>query len=47
MVTRMFRQQISKMVEMYIDDMVVKSKKSKEHVPDLVDVFEILRYHRL
>ena len=35
------------MVEMYIDDMVVKSKKSKEHVPDLVDVFEILRHHRL
>lgn len=47
MVTRMFRQQISKMVEMYIDDMVVKSKKSKEHVLDLVDVFEILRHHRL
>lgn len=25
--------------EVYIDDMVVKSKKSEEHVPNLVDVF--------
>lgn len=47
MVIRMFRQQISKIVEVYIDDMVVKSKKLEEHMPDLTEVFEILRHHRL
>ena len=35
------------MVEVYIDDMVVKSKKSEEHVPNLVKIFEILRQHKL
>ena len=46
-VTWMFRQQIGKIVEVYTDDMVVKSKKSREHMPDLTEVFEILRHHRL
>jgi len=34
-------------VEVYIDYMVVKSKKSEEHVLDLNEVFEILRHHKL
>ena len=33
--------------EVYIDDMVVKSKKVEEHVPNFTEVFEILRHHRL
>lgn len=47
MVTQMFRLQIDKTVEVYIDDMVVKSKKVEEHVPNFTEVFEILRHHRL
>ena len=47
MVTRMFKDQIRDIVEVYIDDMVVKSKKSEEHVPNLVEVFKILRQHKL
>lgn len=43
MVTWMLRQQIGKIVELYTDDMVVKSKKSEEHMLDLNEVFEILR----
>ena len=43
MATRMFKDHIWNMVEVYIDDVVVTSKKSKEHVPNLVEVFEILR----
>ena len=35
------------MVEVYIDDMVVKSKKSEEHVSNLVKIFEILRQRKL
>lgn len=34
-------------MEVYTDDVVVKSRKSEEHVLNLVEVFEILRQHKL
>ena len=47
MMTRMFREKIGHTVEVYIEDMVVKSKEEKGHIGDLTDIFEILRRHRL
>lgn len=47
MVTRMFRDQIGSTVEVYIDDMVVKSKENERQVTDLIEVFKILRRHKL
>ena len=47
MMTRMFELQMGKSNEVYIDDMVVKSKLVSEHVRDLGDIFGILRRHRL
>ena len=47
MITRMFEPQLGKNIEVYIDDMVVKSKVVSEHVGDLGDIFEILRRHKL
>ena len=50
MMTRMFREKISHTVEVYIDDMVVKSEKKKKkqgHVSDLTDIFEVLKQHKL
>ena len=47
MVTKMFEPQLGKNVEVYIDDMVVKSKLVSEHLADLVNIFEILRRHEL
>ena len=47
MMTRMFRDKIRYTVEMYIDDMVVKSKQKARHVEDLRGVFEVLQKHRL
>ena len=47
MMTKMFEQQLGKNVEVYIDDMVVKSKLVSEHVMDLTSIFEILREHKL
>ena len=35
MMTRMFELQLGKSIEVYIDDMVVKSKVVSEHVKDL------------
>ena len=47
MITRMFEPQLGKSIEVYIDDMVVKSKVVSEHVGDLEDIFEILRKQKL
>ena len=43
----MFRDKIGLTVEVYIDNMVVKSKRELQHVEDLQDVFATLRHHRL
>ena len=47
MMIRMFEPQLGKSIEVYIDDMVVKSKVVSDHVRDLGNIFEILRKHRL
>ncbi|KAL0405251.1 UNVERIFIED_CONTAM: hypothetical protein Slati_3839000 [Sesamum latifolium] len=36
-----------KNVEVYIDDMLVKSKKAEEHVKDLEETFSVLRKYKL
>ena len=43
----MFESQLGKNIEIYIDDMVVKSKIESEHVNDLENIFGILRRHKL
>ena len=47
MMTKMFEPQLGKNVEIYIDDMVVKSKLVSEHVEDLTSIFKILKEHKL
>ena len=47
MMTKMFESQMGKNIEVYIDDMVVKSKIVFEHIGDLTNIFEILRRHKL
>ena len=47
MMTRMFEPQLGKNIEIYIDDMVVKSKVEFEHVNDLGNIFGILKRHKL
>ena len=43
----MFESQLGKSIQVYIDDMVVKSKVVFEHVGDLGNIFETLRKHKL
>ena len=43
----MFKPQLGRSIEVYIDDMVVKSKVVSKHVEDLTNIFEILRKHKL
>ena len=40
MMTRMFESQLGKNIEIYIDDMVVKSKVKSEHVNDLGSILK-------
>ena len=47
MMMRMFRDKIRRMVEVYINDMVVKSKQEGQHIKDLQGTFEVLRQHKL
>ena len=47
MMTKMFEAQMGKNIEVYIDDMVVKSKIVSEHVGDLANIIKILRGHKL
>ena len=47
MMTKMFEPQLGKNVEVYIDDMVVKSKLVSEYLTNRTSIFEILRKHKL
>ena len=47
MMTRMFESQWGKNIEIYIDDMVVKSKVVSKHLGDLGDILEVLRKYKL
>ena len=47
MVTKMFKDQLGKNMEAYIDDMEVKSKVMENHLTDLVETFETLWKHHL
>ena len=47
MMTIIFREKIGHTVEVCIDDMVVKSKEEQGDVNDLMDIFEVLRWHKL
>ena len=43
----MFEPQLGKNIEVYINDMVVKSKVEFEHIDDLGNIFGILRKYKL
>ena len=45
LVTKMFRSLLGNTIEVYIDDMLVKSKQRQDHVTHLQQVFDILRQY--
>ncbi|KAK4383879.1 Polyprotein P3 [Sesamum angolense] len=47
LVDRIFRPQLGKNVEVYVSDMLVKSKEANSHVEDLEETFAVLRKYRL
>lgn len=43
----MFAEQIGRSMEVYVDDMLVKSKETCRHVKDLDDTFRVVRQFRM
>ena len=47
LVNKIFKEQIGRNMEVYVDDMLVKSKSSRNHVADLEETFDALRKYRM
>ena len=47
LVNKIFKEQISRNMEVYVDDMLVKSKSSMNHVADLEETFDVLQKYKM
>ena len=47
LVNKMFNKQISKNMEVYVDDMLVKSKEELTHLDDLKETFATLKQYQM
>jgi hypothetical protein len=47
LVNRMFEKQMGRNVEVYVDDMLVKSVEARDHVSDLKETFDTIRRYRM
>lgn len=46
-INKMFRNQIGRNVEVYVDNMLVKSLLNEQHLSDLGETFQILRRYKM
>ncbi|XP_057785571.1 uncharacterized protein LOC131003111 [Salvia miltiorrhiza] len=47
MMEKIFKEQLSKNISVYVDDMLVRSLRAEDHVSDLEEIFTVVRKHRL
>ena len=47
LVNQMFNKQIGRNMEVYVDDMLVKSKEEESHLDNLKETFETLRQYNM
>lgn len=47
LVNKMFRDQIDQNIEVYVDDMLVKSTQATGHIADLKETFNTLKRYKL
>ncbi|KAL0394777.1 UNVERIFIED_CONTAM: hypothetical protein Slati_4443900 [Sesamum latifolium] len=47
LVDKIFHPQIGRNIEVYVDDMLVKSKEARDHVADLEETLSVLRKYKL
>ena len=43
LINQMFTKKLGKKVEAYINDMVIKSRKLKDHIKDVEEMFEVFK----
>ncbi|VVA39116.1 Hypothetical predicted protein, partial [Prunus dulcis] len=47
LVNKIFKEQIGKTMEVYVDDMLVKAPKCADHIGNLAESFSLLRQYRM
>ena len=47
LVNKMFNRQIGRNMEVYVDDMLIKSKEENTHLDDLKEIFATLRQYQM
>lgn len=47
LMNKMFANQLGWIIEVYIDDMVIKSKEAVDHLWDIEECFQVLRHYRM
>lgn len=47
LVRKMFREHIGKSMKVYMDDMLVNSKKAVDHISDLDITFQTLKHYKM
>ncbi|KAI5317143.1 hypothetical protein L3X38_036850 [Prunus dulcis] len=47
LVNKIFKEQISRTMEVYVDDMLVKAPKRGDHLKNLTEAFSLLRQYRM
>ncbi|BBG99555.1 NAC domain containing protein 50 [Prunus dulcis] len=47
LVNKIFKEQIGKTIEVYVDDMLVKAPKRADHIENLAKVFSLLRKYNM
>ena len=47
LMNKMFAQQIGRNVQIYVDDMLVKSRREDDHLKDLKETFDTLRSYNM
>ena len=47
MMTEVFKPRVGRNMEVYVDDMIVKSKKAVDHMTDLRETFDRLCYYNM
>ena len=47
LVNKIFKYQIEQNIEIYVDDILIKSKSSKAHINDLKEAFATLRRYQM
>ena len=47
LMTKMFTKQLGRIIEVYINDMVIKSKEVDQHLWDIDKCFQVLRFYKM